>query len=277
MLNAMADKIKVKLEGVPETLLWNLYHRAAAARRPDVPLTDPRAVGLVEAIDFPFAERFGEPRTAALHALRVLTFDGAILRFLSGHPEGTVVALGEGLETEFWRVDNGGVRWLTVDLPETIEVRRRLLPDEPPRRRSLARSALDLSWMDEVDASAGLLITTQGLLMYLRPDEVRSLIAACAERFPGGTLVLDAVPRHLAERSRRPAPGSGTGYQAPAWHWSLDPGEEKTIKDFHPDIASVRDLPYPRGRGVLAIAPWARYVPLIRNLRISVIEVRFAA
>ena len=136
----MADKIKVELDGVPGTLLWNLYHRAAAARRPDALLTDPRAVELVEAIDFPF-ERFGEPRTAQVHALRVLTFDAAVLRFLNAHPGGTVVALGEGLETEFWRVDNGRVRWLTVDLPETVEVRRRLLPDDPPRRRSLARSA----------------------------------------------------------------------------------------------------------------------------------------
>jgi hypothetical protein len=34
-----------------------------------------------------------------------------VRRFLVEHPEGTVVALGEGLETQFWRVDNGLVRW----------------------------------------------------------------------------------------------------------------------------------------------------------------------
>jgi O-methyltransferase involved in polyketide biosynthesis len=272
----MTEKIPVRLEGVPGTLLWNLYHRAAETRRPDALLNDPRAAELVEAIDFPF-ERFGEPRMARMHALRVLTFDGAVLRFLTEHPGGTVVALGEGLETEFWRVDDGRVRWLTVDLPETIEVRRTLLPDDPPRRRTLARSALDLSWMDEVDASEGVLITTQGLLMYLQPEEVRSLIAACAARFPGGTLVLDAVPDALAERSRTGALNPGAAYQAPPWQWSLDPGAHKTIKDFSPDIAGVRDLPYPRGRGLLALAPYVRFIPLIRKLRMPIIEVRFAA
>jgi O-methyltransferase involved in polyketide biosynthesis len=52
-------------------------------------------------------------------------------RFLAANPDGTVVALGEGLETQFWRVDNGRVRWLTVDLPETIAAasRRRKLGD----------------------------------------------------------------------------------------------------------------------------------------------------
>jgi O-methyltransferase involved in polyketide biosynthesis len=58
-----------------------------------------------------------------------------------------VVALGEGLETQFWRVDDGRVRWLTVDLPMAVDVRRRLLGDDPPRRRTLAVSALDFSWM----------------------------------------------------------------------------------------------------------------------------------
>jgi O-methyltransferase involved in polyketide biosynthesis len=272
----MTDKLKVELTGVPETLLWNLYHRAAEARRPDTVLDDPKAIELVEAIDFPF-ERFGEPRTAQWHALRVLCFDRAVRRFMTAHPGGTVVALGEGLETQFWRVDDGRVRWLTIDLPETVEVRRRLLPDDPPRRRTLAASALDHGWMDEVDAGEGVLISTQGLLMYLQPDEVQSLIAACAERFPGGTLVFDAVPHVLAERSRRGRMGSGAGYRAPAWHWSLDPGEHQKVLEYSPRIAGVRDLPYPRGRGLLRIAPLAGRIPLIRKLRMPIVEVRFAA
>jgi O-methyltransferase involved in polyketide biosynthesis len=47
------------------------------------------------------------------------------------------------------------------------------------------------------------LITAQSLLMYLQPAKVHALIAACAERFPGGAFVFDAIPDRLAERSRR--------------------------------------------------------------------------
>jgi O-methyltransferase involved in polyketide biosynthesis len=266
--------VKVELDGVPETLLWNLYHRAAEARRPDTVLDDPRAVELVDAIDYPFA-RFGEPRLAQWHALRVMCFDREIRRFLADRPGGTVVALGEGLETGFWRVDDGQVRWLTVDLPAVAGIRRRLLPDDPPRRRTLPGSALDSAWMDEVDPAGGVLITAQGLLMYLRPAEVESLIAACAERFPGGILLFDAVPHRLAERSRRGT--LGNGYQPPPWQWSLDPGEHGTIKKFHPNIAEVRDLPLPRGRGILRLAHWAHLVPLIRTLRMPIVEARFGA
>lgn len=141
-------RASVELEGVPETLLWTLYHRASEARRPDAVLEDPKGVELLGAIDFPFAERFG-PATAGLsqwQALRARRFDVEVRRFLASHPDGMVVALGEGLETQFWRVDNGSVRSLTVDLPEAIAVRERLLPrgERAGGRRALgARPALD--------------------------------------------------------------------------------------------------------------------------------------
>ena len=90
------------------------------------------------------------------------TFDGAVRSFLGVHPAGTVVTLGEGLETQFWRLDNGRVRWLTVDLPETLELRGRLLPDVP-RQSSHSGSALDLGWVDGLSPADPILVTAQGL------------------------------------------------------------------------------------------------------------------
>lgn len=135
-------RITVELEGVPETLLWNLYQRSVEAARPGKRvLDDPRSVELVERIDYPF-ERFGGDGMSQWHALRVACLDGEVRRFLAAHPGGTVVALGEGLETQFWRVDDGRVHWLTVDLPETVEVRGSCCPttrrgaERWPARRS---------------------------------------------------------------------------------------------------------------------------------------------
>src|SRR5579884_2770403 len=108
----LVESIPVDLTGVPETLLGNLGRRAAAARIGA--LRDPVAVEIVERLDYDFAD---SSRGVRLHAARVGTFDAAVRGFLSLHPAGTVVALGEGLETQFWRLDNGRVRWLTVDLP----------------------------------------------------------------------------------------------------------------------------------------------------------------
>ena len=97
-------------------------------------LHDPRAIELVERIDYPFAEAFGTgvrpvagPTLADLRPAR----SSASWR---GIPDGTVVALGEGLETQFCRVDNGRVRWVTVDLPETVALREQAAPPAPRQR-----------------------------------------------------------------------------------------------------------------------------------------------
>ena len=150
--------IPVDLSGVPETSLGNLGRRAAAARIGA--LKDPVAIEVVDRLDHDFAD---SARGARLHAVRVATFDAAVRRFLDSYPAGTVVALGEGLETQFWRLDNGQVRWLTVDLPETMELRQRLLPDRP-RQSSHAGSALELTWLDGLNPPDPILVTAQGLL-----------------------------------------------------------------------------------------------------------------
>lgn len=273
------EKYTVELEGVPETQLWTLYHRAVEARRPDGVLDDPRAVRLVDTIDYPFTERFGtaEKGFGLLQALRVKAFDEEIRRFLTAHPDGTVVALGEGLETQFWRVDDGRAHWLSVDLPESVELRRALLPAEDDRRRALPQSALDTSWMDAVDASRGVLITAQGLFMYLQPAEVRGLLAACAARFPGGGLVFDAMPRWLVTASRKGVTDPSTGYKAPEWHWSMDGPERAKLSEVHPAIQTVREVPLPRGRGALGLAaPLLGRVPLVNGMLPSITYLGFA-
>ena len=130
------------------------------------------AVELVDSIDFDFA-KFGLTRRQDM-ALRALAFDKQARRYLVDHPQATVVALAEGLQTSFYRLDASGVghefRWLTVDLPPMIELRRKLLPASD-RVEMCAQSALDFSWMDRVDTEHGVFITAEGLLMYLQPDE----------------------------------------------------------------------------------------------------------
>ncbi|MFD1656752.1 class I SAM-dependent methyltransferase [Streptomyces caeni] len=267
---AADDTRTVRLGGVPGTLLWNLHHRAYEARQSHTVLDDPKAVELAGRIDYPFEETFGPPNPllAQGQALRARTFDDAVRDFLARHPDGTVVALAEGLETQFWRVDNGRVRWLCVELPETAEVRTALLPDGE-RRRTLARSALDLSWRDEVDTDRGVLVTAQGLLMYLRPPGVRELIAACAERFPGGALVFDAVPRWFSARTLHGRMRTAQGYRPPPMPWGLDAGDLPRVRTAHPAVADVRELRPPRGRGLYhgALAPLQYRLPAVRNLR----------
>jgi O-methyltransferase involved in polyketide biosynthesis len=238
-------------------------------------MTDPVAIELVDRLDYDFADF---ARGARVHAVRVATFDGAFRRFLGSYPAGTVVALGEGLETQFWRLDNGRVRWLTVDLPETMELRDRLLPDGP-RQSSHKGSALDLGWLDGLSPADPILVTAQGLLPYFQRDQVHGLIAEIAERLPGSLLVFDVVPEVMLDMVRRTS-GRERDLAVELWTWLFNPGERAAISAI-PGVEELRDLTPPLNRGLasLGIAAIGR---LPRRLRYSlpvfqVLQARFRA
>jgi O-methyltransferase involved in polyketide biosynthesis len=247
--------VAVELSGVPETLLWTLYHRAQEARRPDAVLQDPLAVELVDRIDYPFS-RFGATEwRARWQALRALRFDIEVRRFLAARPGCTVVALGEGLETQFWRVDDGHVRWVTVELPEVVSAVGGLLP-AASRRRVVARSALELSWLDEV-AGPDVMVTAQGLLMYLARDDADTLIRAIAERLPGGAMVFDTVPFWASKATTAGKMQTADGYTAPPMPWGSGRGEAARVAALSPAIRDVHRLRLPRAedRAFGVVAP----------------------
>ena len=197
---ARSGLIGSDLAGVSETMLWSLYNRACEARRGDAILVDPDSVRIEEALDYDFERHFSVP-TGSL-AVRAAEIDRALRRWLERHPDGFVVSLGEGLETQVRRVDNGRLRWLSVDLPNAIRMREQFLAPTD-RLRHLAVSALDPAWMAAVDPSLGVFIVAQGLFMYLEPEAVQQLLSAIANRFAGAELVFDAVPRWFSRWTMR--------------------------------------------------------------------------
>jgi O-methyltransferase involved in polyketide biosynthesis len=268
-------RIAVKLRDVPETLLWPLYTRATEARRADGIIQDPMAIKIVEAIDYPFEKHFGSAEQ--ILALRYRCFDAQIRLFLKQFPDATVVGLGEGLETQFWRVDNGCVRWLAVDLAETIELRRQFLPDSD-RHQNFVCSALDPRWMEAVDASKGVLITAQGLLMYFEPQEVRELIAQCAARFPRGWMLFDVIPRWFSANTLKGYQKT-RAYRTPKMPWGCDVNDLPEIRSFHPNIVEVEEMPMGRGRGFVYgfKFPLMARLGMLGNKRTSFVRLQFGS
>ncbi|KKW63335.1 methyltransferase [Mycolicibacterium elephantis] len=258
------------LTGVSETALMTLQVRATEARRPDAILDDPMAIQLVDSIDFDFA-KFGIPRRQDM-AVRSLAFDRHTRRYLRDHPKATVVALAEGLQTSFYRLDAADVghefRWLTVDLPPMIELRRKLLPASE-RVQMAAQSALDFSWMDRVDTEHGVFITAEGLLMYLQPEEALGLIAECAKRFPGGQMMFDLPPAWFAAAITRGVLRPSLRYRVPPMPFSLTPSQAANLVQDIPGIRAVHDVPIPPGRGTVfnALVWAAQRIPVFDPVR----------
>ena len=257
-------KTAVALRGIPETMLLTLHSRALESKRADGILQDAEAIRIYDSLDYDFRKKFG--RRFEGPAARAVVFDDILKEWIAAHPRGTIVSLGEGLETQNRRVDNGKIRWLTVDLPESIAIREEFI-SPTDRFRHVAKSALDYSWMDGVDASQGVFIVAQGLLMYLPTDEVRKLLAAIARRFAQAEMLFDFVPHWLSDRTRVGLKMSGD-YQLPEMPWALDRNEvKKTLREWLPTLTYLKlysvDI-YVRGP-LYFLNRAVRYLTFVRN------------
>ncbi|WP_063840159.1 class I SAM-dependent methyltransferase [Bradyrhizobium sp. LTSP885] len=262
------------LDGVSETMLWSLHNRASETMRPDGVLVDPESVRIRSAIDYDFARRFGDPVGSL--AARAAEIDRALRAWLKHHPDGCVVSLGEGLETQGHRVDNGRLRWLSVDLPDAIRLRERFLA---PSHRfcHCAASVLDPVWMDAVDPQFDIFIVAQGLLMYLEPETVRRLFTNIADRFPTTEIVFDAVPRWFS-RLTLWGLNQTPDYRLPAMPWGINRDElESTLRSWHPRVATVALLDYRAPRGLpRMLADMTNHIPVARHAVPSLVHVTMA-
>lgn len=259
------------------TMIRGLYNRASEASRPDTVFFDPAATLIAPKIELDYAKHFGKPTTGQV--VRAMTIDHLLRHWLTTYPDGQVVALGDGLETQCYRVDNGKVKWFSVDLPETMALRTRLIPDTD-RRRNITCSALDTRWMDEINPKEPVFVTGAGLFKFLQPKDVRTLVGMIATRFMSSEIVFDVIPRLVSEFSIRGWLVNGKYYTEPTMPFGLDRHERDSIKTWHPRIGEVRDVPFVPVRGTrdMIVRPTLRKLPFIGDHTFWLAHVRcFAA
>ena len=212
----MPDETRVGLGQVQQTLFFPLMARARETESKRPLLSDPKAVELARTIDFDLAT-FQTPMRFMV-VIRTMILDWWVRQFLADHPQGTVVELGTGMNTRFERTDNGSVHWIDLDLPDTIELRRRYFADTD-RRRMIAASLLDEDWLPEVQRLPGpYFFVSDGVLVYLREDEVTGALARIAARFPASSLAFDTYPRATFKYEHRMAAKRGIAL----WQWPCD-------------------------------------------------------
>jgi O-methyltransferase involved in polyketide biosynthesis len=188
----MPLKQSIQLGQVQESLLIPLYARAVDSLKKRPILKDPKAVEIVQSIDWDF-RRFNQWRRIVGCTMRTAIFDDVVKSFLRCHPKGTVVEIGAGLNTRFERLDNGAVHWFDLDLPDTVELRRKFFVDSE-RRVTLAASILDPGWVAAVSQSPGpYCFVAEAVFIYLTEQEVKAALAQIAANFPGASIAFDTV------------------------------------------------------------------------------------
>lgn len=188
---------KITLSGVPETMLQTLYARAKETCTRGA-IRDEKATALVERIDYDFSLA---DKDAAMHSgviARTIVLDRLVEGFLAQHQSAAVVNLACGLDTRCYRM-SGYAHWYNLDLPETIAVREKLLP-ESRKISQIAMSAMD-DWGGEIKGtSTDVLVIIEGLTMYLSESDVKRIFDVIAARFDRATVLVETMNPMVVKR-----------------------------------------------------------------------------
>ena len=195
--SATGARMKIDFHDVEATLLAPLCARAKFSREFPSIFNDAKAIELVDQIDYDFSTKvaaLGLEGTIAIVA-RAKQFDDEIRAYVNEHQQASVINVGAGLDATFYRVDNGLLQWHDLDLPNVIDARRRLLPEED-RTTYLAGSLFDARWCESVrDKENGVVMLAGGVLDWFDESQVKQFFLLLPDNFPGAEIVLNAQSR----------------------------------------------------------------------------------
>ncbi len=228
------------IRSVSDTARWVAIYRARESERPDAHFRDPFARRLA-------GER-GEQiirsmRFAQKHEWPYVARTWSIDRFVTEQVQqgvDMVVNLAAGLDARPYRMAlPASLQWVEVDLPEITEYKKGILRDEKPVCR-LERVKLDLAdvagrralFAQLAGRARRALVVSEGLLVYLTPDQVATLAQDLAAQPAFQHWVTDLASPALLQMLKRQmrqldqagvplkfAPEDGPAFFAPlGWH-----------------------------------------------------------
>lgn len=188
---------KVTLSGVPETMLQTVYARAKETQTRGA-VRDEKAVEIIRRLDYDFSLADKDSAMSNGVIARTIVLDKLVKTYLSAHPGAVAVNIACGLDTRCYRMQ-GYQHWYNLDLPETIAVREKLLP-ENGKISQIAMSAMD-DWGGEIKGtSTDVLVIIEGLTMYLSESDVKRIFDIIAARFDRATVLVETMNPMVVKR-----------------------------------------------------------------------------
>jgi methyltransferase (TIGR00027 family) len=190
------------LSDVSKTAIATLRGHVIESRRENPLIADPMAEYYLERFKalVPDAESEGiftrklSRRLTSHFAIRARKYDSIANEFIGKNPDCAVVNLGCGFDTRYWRIDRRKCRYVELDLPEVVEIKKELLADKL-EYELIGRSVLDPSWIRTVTGKGNrhVLLLAEGLFMYLDKAEVVHLFKIFSESFIQSQIALEVV------------------------------------------------------------------------------------
>ena len=234
---------KIQFTKEKETMLMTLSGRAIQSQWKNPILRDPWAEEAMRHIDYDLSKqltgvaswRIWKDIGPTIIASRAATFDNLTNSYLADHLDAVVIQVGCGMDSRVFRVNPpGGVQWFDVDYPDVIDLRRQLFPKRD-NYYIIGAPLDDLRWLDEVPQDSPGLLIAEGVLHYLSETEVKALLNAVTDHFPGGQMIFDICNSFIVKRA-----GSNVGGTGATYKWGLD--DPQDIKQLAPELELIKEF-----------------------------------
>ncbi|WP_117236397.1 class I SAM-dependent methyltransferase [Vibrio maerlii] len=119
-----------------------------------------------------------------LHVTLTHLCDLQIKHFLDQNPEAWVINIGAGLDTRFYRLDNGRCHWIELDVTEHLLWREQLF-HRCERYKHHNGSVEDLSWLSElkIPEDTPVLLVSEMALLDCNHSQITQLLQALGRHF----------------------------------------------------------------------------------------------
>ena len=236
-------KETIRLSGVPKTMLQTVYARAKESRGRGT-IHDAKAEEIIEKLDYDFSLA---DKDTAMHSgviARTIVLDKLTKAWLTSHPGAVVLNIACGLDTRCYRM-TGYAHWYNLDLPETMAVREKLLP-ESGTISQIAMSAMD-DWGGEIkEQNTPVLIIIEGLTMYLTETDVQQIFTVISNRFSKATVFVETMNPMIVKRFKEKSIDASNA----KFTWGVKNGE--ALAELLPDFRFVEEHSLCEGMAVFA-------------------------
>lgn len=120
------------------------------------------------------------------------------------HCDTIVVNIACGLDTRCYRNEGKYARWYNIDLPMTIDIRKRFMEENGPKIYQIAQSAMDEAWAEKIEyQNEPVLVVIEGLTMYLTEEDVKKIFDIIDYKFQHATVLVETMNPFSCRRDGR--------------------------------------------------------------------------
>lgn len=197
------------MDNVNKTLYIPLYGKAYVSSR-GLLLEDKQAEKIWEAEGFPLKGKAKSKWLAYTMGMRSAVFDRWTKQQMEEYPDAVILHVGCGMDSRCMRVGTENRQWYDVDFPEVIAERKRYFA-ETESYRMIGSDIREEGWQAGIPAGKTAIIVMEGVSMYLKPEELKSVLKRWKAHFGEVRILMDTYTVFAAKATKYKNPINEVG------------------------------------------------------------------